>query len=295
MRRALGLEGAGDRLAAIEAALGAIQVRLDQLERSRWPHGPVYLGQGQALVATRWGAKMVVDTRDHLLAPWLLMDGLWESHATGWLQGVLRPGQTVVDVGANIGYFTLLAAQSVGSEGRVVAVEAHPETYELLRRNVVMNGYHSFVRTWNRAAWSEPGTVQFHKRIRYAANSSVASVGGAGLSELGDAEEAVEVESAPLDDLLAGVGPVDILKVDVEGAELQVFRGLAGTVQASPAVRIMLEWSPEQLVQMGTDPGELVDLIAGWGFGFRLLEDDLAPVMPESLSDLAYGNLIAER
>src|ERR1700730_10784309 len=94
-RRVLGVEGLASRLDAIEAGLHA-------LRNGRWPHDPVYLGDHTALVATRWGAKVLVDTRDTLLTPWLLMDGLWETTVTGWLESNLRPGQSFVDAGANI-------------------------------------------------------------------------------------------------------------------------------------------------------------------------------------------------
>ncbi len=182
LRRSLGF-------AELEGRLDAVDRRLAGLEGSRYPSGPVYLGDHLALVATRWGAKMTVDTRDSLLAPWLLLDGLWEAHVTGWFSQVLRPGDVVVDVGANVGYFTLLGAHLVGERGRVIAVEAHPTLVDVLRRNVAMNGVHDRVTVWHRAAWSEAATLAFHARVHYAANSSVGSVGAARLAALGDTEE----------------------------------------------------------------------------------------------------------
>ena len=146
-RRALGMDELSQRLDDIETGLAT-------LHADRYPNGPLYFGDHTALVATRWGAKMLVDTRDAAIAPWIVLDGLWETHVTDWLQQTLRPGQMFVDVGANVGYFTLLGAQLVGPKGRVVAVEAHPGLAELLRRNVIMNGLYGYVTTWHRAAWS---------------------------------------------------------------------------------------------------------------------------------------------
>ena len=147
VRRSLGLEDLYRRLDAIESRLAEIGI-------DRYPYGPLYFGDHTALVATRWGAKMLVDTRDAMVAPWLVLDGLWESHVTAWLQQTLRPGQVFVDVGANVGYFTLLGGSLVGPAGSVVAVEAHPRLAELLRRNVIMNGYHGYVTSHHGAAWS---------------------------------------------------------------------------------------------------------------------------------------------
>ncbi|MGH9016416.1 MAG: FkbM family methyltransferase [Acidimicrobiales bacterium] len=275
--------------------LDGIERRLDAAAGDRYPYGPVYLGDHTALVATRFGAKMLLDTTDAMVTPWLVLDGLWESHVTGWLQETLRPGQVVVDVGANVGYFTVLAAMLVGPQGAVVAVEAHPRLAELLRRNVIINGLHGSVTVWPRAAWSRATELKLHLRQHFASNSSVGSVGAEALSRLGDTEEIVEVAAVALDDLLEGVGPVDVLKVDVEGAEVQVFTGLARTLAASRDVTVMFEWSPQQVRDVGDEPAALIELLRGHGFRFRLLERGLEEIDDATLRALPYGNVVARR
>ena len=240
VRRSLGLDEMARRLDGIEARLATISV-------DRYPYGPLYFGDHTALVATRWGAKMLVDTRDAMVSPWLVLDGLWESHVTDWLQHTLQPGQVFVDVGANIGYFTLLGGMLVGPEGRCVGIEAHPRLAELLQRNVIINGLHTHVTTWHRAAWSEATELKLHMRRNFASNSSVGSIGPDALSRLGDTEKITEVQALPLDDLLTDLPRVDVMKIDVEGAEIHVVRGLARTLEANPAITIMFEWSPAQI------------------------------------------------
>jgi FkbM family methyltransferase len=288
VRRSLGLDDLNRRLDAIESRLAGVAI-------DRYPNGPVYFGDHTALVATRWGSKMLVDTRDAMVAPWLVLDGLWESHVTEWLQRTLRPGQVFVDVGANIGYFTLLGATLVGPGGTVVAIEAHPRLAELLQRNVIINGYHRYVTTWHRAAWSEATELKLHLRQNFASNSSVGSIGSDALARLGDTEEIVKVQALPLDDLLADLPRIDVMKVDVEGAEVHVFTGLEKTLLANPAMTVMFEWSPAQIDDVGDDPGALIDLLDGHGFGFRLLEKDLATISGAALLDLPYGNVVATR
>jgi len=288
VRRSLGLDDLNRRLDAIESRLSVISI-------DRYPHGPVYFGDHTALVATRWGAKMLVDTRDAMVAPWLVLDGLWESHVTDWLQRTLRPGQVFVDVGANIGYFTLLGASLVGPRGRVVAVEAHPRLAELLQRNIIINGYHPFVTSYHSAAWSEATELKLHLRQNFASNSSIGSIGSDALTRLGDTEEVVQVQGLRLDDLLADVPQVDVIKVDVEGAEVHVFTGLDRTLAANPAITVMFEWSPAQIEDVGDDPAALVDRLAAQGFGFRLLENDLRAIDRQALLDLPYGNVVATR
>lgn len=288
VRRGLGYED-------LRARLEALEQRLALLEGPRFPNGPVYLGDHQALVAARWGGKLVVDTRDSLLAPWLLLDGLWESHLTGWMHDSLRPGDTFVDVGANIGYYSVLAGLRVGPGGRVVAVEAHPGLATILRRNVTINGLHARTAVWQRAAWSAPTTLRFHQRVHYSANSSVGAVGADALAHLADEEEPVEVEATTVDSMLEAVGRVDVVKVDVEGAEVHAFSGLTSTIRGNADIRVMFEWSPAQLRQVGSEPEELLDLLAGLGLSFFLLEDDLHSIDRRSLLDVPYGNVLARR
>jgi FkbM family methyltransferase len=283
-----GIDDLGRRLDAIEAQIAARR-------GDRWPHGPVYLGDHTALVATRWGAKMLVDTYDSVLTPWLLLDGLWEANVTEWLQRTLRPGFVFVDVGANVGYFTLLGGRLVGPGGQVVAVEAHPRLAELLRRNVVMNGIQGHVTTWQRAAWSEAKTLRFHLRGHYSSSSSVSTAGSDGLEYFYDDEEAVDVESVALDELLSGLPKVDVMKIDVEGAEFHVFTGLERVLGVNPDLVVIFEWLPSQLRAAGSEPGALIDLLAGQGFKFRLIEKDLAPIDRAGLLDLTYGNVVAAR
>ena len=176
-----------------------------------------------------------------------------------------------------------------------MAVEAHPGLAELLRRNVIMNGLYGYVTTWHRAAWSSATSVQLHQRLNFSGASSVGAIGQDALDRLGDEEEMVEVQAVVLDDLLDGVGPVDVLKMDIEGAELQAFTGLARTLRASPRITVMFEWAPELMEAVGDKAEALVDLLEGHGFRLRLLEDGLASIERAKLLDLAYGNVVATR
>ena len=287
-RRSLGIDQLSQRLDNIEAGLA-------DLHADRYPKGPLYFGDHTALVATRWGAKILVDTRDAAISPWIALDGLWETHVTEWLQRTLRPGQVFVDVGANVGYFTLLGGQLVGPRGRVVAVEAHPRLAELLRRNVIMNGVYGYVTTWHRAAWSTSTSLQLRQRLNFSGASSVGAIGEEALDRLGDTEEVVEVQAVPVDDLLEGLPPVDVLKMDIEGAELQAFIGLSRTLAASPGISVMFEWAPALMEAVGDKAEALVELLEGHGLHFRLIEDDLSPIERAKLLDLPYGNVVAAR
>lgn len=258
------------------------------------PAGPLYFGDQTALLSTRWGARMLVDTRDVAMAPWLVLDGLWEAHVTAWLQETVGPGMVFVDVGANVGYFTLLAAQLVGPSGKVVAVEAHPRLAGILQRNVVLNGFHGYVTVHHRAAWSEPTSLEFQMRDHFTSSSSLGRIDDDSLARLGDTVQAVTVEAVPLDDLLDGFPRVDVIKIDIEGAEAHALAGLKRTLAAHPQAVVMFEWGLSLIEAVGDDPKSLTAVVEGYGFKMRLLETG-EPITGEELLKLPYGNVLATR
>jgi FkbM family methyltransferase len=287
---------ASELAGCISERLDGIEARLTALTTERWTNPPVYLGDHTAVVTSRWGGKILVDTEETIMTPLLLSDGVWEPEVTSWLQRTLRPGQVFVDVGANVGYFTILGGQLVGHTGRVVAIEAHPRMADFLRRNVVLNSMPAFVTTWHRAAWSEATTLEFHLRVRYAASSSVSTSGKHSLDYYHDTEETVEVEAVVLDDLLSDLRTVDVIKIDVEGAEVHVLKGLTRTLKANPAMAIMFEWAPDLLRKEGLGPDALLDLLEDNGFTFRLLSGDTdRPISRSELFPLPYANIAAVR
>src|SRR5262249_8755716 len=91
------------------------------------------------VVDTLDGTRLAVDTQD-LIQRYVYLFGVWEPHLTAWLRGRLRPGDTFVDVGANVGVFSVLASRLVGERGRVVSIEASPVFHERLLRQAELNG-----------------------------------------------------------------------------------------------------------------------------------------------------------
>ncbi len=142
-----------------------------------------------------------------------------------------RPGDTVVDAGAFIGRHTLAYARDVGPRGRVIAVEPHPENFRLLQRNVRANGYQNV--TCVPCALSN---FTGQSRLAYDRETSTSALATAG-------SRTVSVRVRTLDDLLAEcqVSRVDLMKIDVEGAEVDVLRGAKKTLAAQPQPRLIIE------------------------------------------------------
>jgi FkbM family methyltransferase len=162
---------------------------------------------------------------------------------TAVVRAGLSPGGTFVDVGANWGYFTLVAAHAVGPGGRVVALEPDPRVHAELRANVARNGIRT-VTVLPVAASDRAGEAVLAGYAEADRNRGVSSLVAAPAGEAA----AFPVRTAPLDDVLdgLGIGPVDLVKIDVEGAEELVLRGMARGMAEGRYRRILVELHPGQ-------------------------------------------------
>jgi len=153
-----------------------------------------------------------------------VLNGTYEPEQTRLAVELVRPGATVLDVGAHIGYYTLLFSRLAGPHGRVVAFEPSPRNLPVLRWHVARNRCAN-VRVEAAAVAAETGTA------RFTADT------GSGTGRLAESGT-VEVRTIRLDDFLDAGGPMpDVLKIDVEGAELAVLRGAARVLRdAQPAI-----------------------------------------------------------
>lgn len=169
----------------------------------------------------------------------------------------LSPGAVFVDAGANIGSYTMPAARLVGPAGRVVAFEAHPVTFGFLSRNIAANGLAN-VTALNLALGEGPNRIAMAFSTANPGETHVAT---------GAETHTVEVEMLPLDAALAGqgIGAVDYLKIDVEGFELPVLRGAAGTIAASRRIVIQTELQPQHASRYGHRIEDIATLLHGFG------------------------------
>jgi FkbM family methyltransferase len=188
---------------------------------------------------TLFGASFRCDVTD-IIQGYIYFFGIWEPDVTAYLQRTLRAGDTVVDVGANVGYDTLLAASLVGTEGRVVAIEASPSVHRRLTDNLTRNGPPKQVRTLLTAVAATPGTVTVYQGPPTNLGQTTTA------AHLGRPAEA-QVPAAPLVALLTKeeIAAARLIKIDVEGTEREIIAGLADDLHRFPAdVEFVLELSP---------------------------------------------------
>jgi FkbM family methyltransferase len=214
----------------------------------------------------RPGLWMQLDIRD-LVQETLLLEGTWEPRTTHYVCDSLGPGQVFLDIGANAGYFSLLASHCVGESGMVLAVEPNPAIVKQLRQNTERNGLINIAIA--EAACSDSTEVR---------NLYVASAYNTGLSSLSRDNlawtKSVKVTCTTVD-LLAekyGLHRVDLVKIDVEGAELQVLRGMT-TVLKRLRPRIIIELIPSLLEGFSTTVDSINEYLATFHYRTLSLEE----------------------
>jgi FkbM family methyltransferase len=212
-----------------------------------------------------------------------------------WLRSVVTAGMTAVDVGAHVGYFTLLFAELVGPTGRVFALEPVEANLGFLRENLEANGVAN-VSVLPLAAANSNGERRLHL-------SWLSSCHGFHEHPVRGSVAVTTVPTVRLDDELDGA--VDVVKVDVEGAELDVLEGMNGILGSANALRLVVEWNPVCLRGAGHEPGALPRHLEQHGFGVSVLDElggrvrsvreTLDAFDRGVLDPLWYGNLIASR
>lgn len=184
------------------------------------------------------GYRFACDLRD-TIAREVFFTGAYGPQESALLRAILSPGATFVDAGANWGFFTLLAAHRVGAGGRVVALEPDPRLFRLLRENVSAN---SLGRVWplEVAVADREGSFTLAGHDPDGGNWGLSSI----VAEAGPAH--FRVRGVRLDDVLdeRGIDRVDLLKMDVEGAEEMALRGMADGLMEGRWRRVLLELHP---------------------------------------------------
>jgi FkbM family methyltransferase len=180
------------------------------------------------------------------------------------LEARLRAGATAVDIGANIGLHALTMARIVGPNGRVVCVEPLPHIASTLERTLRLNGFGERTQVICSAVTDSAGEATLHR----AAHSTKSS-----LFPISEASDSITVRTISLDDQFAPGEHVDFVKIDAEGAEPLVYKGMSRIIRENPEIELILEWSASHFVRSKQSPGSFWELIRYDGFKPQLIDD----------------------
>jgi len=211
--------------------------------------------------------RMFLNPQDSVVTRGIMADGVWEENETHWFTRFVGPGDTVIDIGANVGYYTVLASQLVGDQGRVYAFEPEPTAFALLEQNVRVSGARNVVLE-QKAVSNENGTLQLFLAAVNKGDHRIYQT---------DDRAAIDVEAVRLDDYLAGIGgAIDFVKIDTQGAEALIIAGMDDTIRDNPGIVMAVEFSPQALQELGTSGEEFLARLRA--HDFRMF--DLGPGMP---------------
>jgi FkbM family methyltransferase len=230
---------------------------------------PVFAGTNLALVRLDSGEYIAVDTNS-IDATDLLLGWPVEPHATLVFRCLLQPHAVVLDIGANFGLYTAIAANIVGKHGRLYAFEANPHTFDFLRRTLYAN------RALTNPNITAVNVLVSNRRGRGTLHYIEQLLGGATSTDFGQSDSplldqwrpqlrSVEVEMTTIDEFLPPESQVDLVKIDVEGHEPFVMMGMEKTIARSPNIRFIIEFAECFLDHTLPAPGFL-DYIHALGF-----------------------------
>jgi FkbM family methyltransferase len=276
----------------MDTRLGQMNDRISD-NTAAWRRVAVPVGNDLWLTRILDRFLMYVETRDMSVAPYLVIDGRWEKTLTDAFIERMKAGMVIVDVGANYGYYTLLAASYVFESGRVYSFEPNPRTFEILMKNVHVNWLTKAVEAHCLAILDTKKQVPLNVLREFQGGSSLFEADF--IPEAATPrEERPMVEALPLDEIVKE--KVDLIKIDAEGSEPLVYAGMKELLRRSPRLTIFMEFCPSMLRQT-VEPKEFLNQIRTDGFSLRWFTpwNTLETFDEEKAFEYHMFNLLLER
>jgi FkbM family methyltransferase len=231
-----------------------------------------YLGPDAAITQLQDGQFLYVDPVDRQIASHMIARGHWESWNENVVRRLAKPGDRVIEIGANLGYYSVIMASCIGATGRLDSFEANPRLARLVEMSLEFNGYKPFSKVHAAAAGDAQGSIRFAV--------SRTSSGGGHIALLPDSYgEDMQIIEAPMvrlddqfpDDL------VDFIRMDAEGSEPLVLAGAQHLIARSPNLKICMEWCVEMMAPR-VDMAAFVASLRAQGLRFWQIQHDASIV-----------------
>ncbi|HVA96930.1 MAG TPA: FkbM family methyltransferase [Candidatus Acidoferrales bacterium] len=229
--------------------------------------------------------KIYIDKKDSIVSEVLLSEKIWEPYETKIIKRKIKKGDIVVDIGAHIGYYTLIAASIVGDKGKVYAFEPDPSNFHLLKKNINVNGYTNVV-TVNKAVSNKNGNKRLYLNDENRGDHRV--------FDSGDKRKSIAIAVVTLDDFFKDKKEtIDFMKMDIQGSEVFAMKGARKIVDKSKKIKFITEFMPFELDQSGSSAEEYLRLLKNNKFKIYRLDEvreKLIPINPEKLLRLYNDN-----
>ena len=200
------------------------------------------------------GHRFYVDTQDTDQSMKEIMNnfslsGEYEPHTTQLLEEHVKPGNNCLDVGASIGYMSMIMARQTGPTGKVYAIEPTLNQVDYLKKNVHINGYDDIITVVSNAAWDKEETININ----------------------GNSTGRDNVKGIPLDSIISE--EIDFIKIDVDGSEPKALKGLEETIKRSTNLKMVIEYYPKYITRLGLNPQDVLDFLDKY-FAYSRIEGD---------------------
>jgi FkbM family methyltransferase len=248
-----------------------------------------YLGNNKAVVVTDFGCRILIDTRNRQHYK-IISHGVYEK-AVGWaIKQYLAAGEVFVDVGANIGYFTLLGCKIVGPKGKVYALEPNPVIYEMMDTSVFVNSFGKRCLRRNIGVFNKDDTLDLTWDDAKHGGGRIVTHDQTNIDN-----NITKVKLKKLDDILSKNNkPVSVIKIDTEGCEPYVLEGATQTLKNNPKCTIIAEWSPRFVNGRSYNVEKFMDLLFDKFNSVELLVkvNETIKMDKETLASTHHGNII---
>jgi FkbM family methyltransferase len=210
------------------SGISSVNAHINNSVRQEYLRAPIEFKKSE-------GFEIYLEPKGSGISPLVAIIGTYEPEVTWIFKKVLKQGDRVIDIGANIGWFTLLSARIVGRSGLVVSFEPEPENFSLLTKSICKNRF-SNVISFNEVVSDIDGSQMLNLSQRSDLHSIVHDFGG----------ERILVQASKLETVAKrlNLDRVDLVKIDVEGAEPQVISGMRSLVDDGRVLHMVIEWSP---------------------------------------------------
>lgn len=227
------------------------------------------------VVAEVQGHKMFLDSKDSIeLSIW----GVYEPFETELFKKEIKSGDVVLDIGANIGYYTLIATKLVGEHGKVFAFEPDPTNFALLEKNVKLNGYKNVILVQKAVS---------NKTDKLRLYLCEDNKGDYRIYDSRDGRQSIEIESIRLDDYFKNDdGKIDFIKMDIQGSEGWAIQGMRLLLQRNKNVKIIMEFWPAGLRKCGIEPEKLLKSLIEYGFNLYHVNEQEQKIEPITIDEV---------
>lgn len=226
--------------------------------------------------------QLIFPSYDETIAPWIKKFGTWDEAICKYMIANLRSGASFLNIGSNVGYFAILGARIVGSNGSVYAFEPHPKIYKIAQLNYSLKILPS-IKHFNIAGSDSTETLNLYVSSKNGGDHRVwADKEAADQSLLGP------VRSMPIDNIVENI-PIDLVLIDTQGFDFQVIKGLENTLKNCRPI-IICEFMPSWISSLGKNPVDVINYYESLGYSVALLENQEI----KSIEILSWMNINAQ-